>query len=216
MARNYPAPLEHTLEHGSLSFFFRPRVEEQQPDESDDVQRLLFLFSPGGSPMERLIAIARERTRPPDGHDRLWGYVDLVLTPYDMQVALGAQVYGARHLRAARPFAGGAYELVFHDDHSHLRWSVDRVEDDAIARETGLGPSADFVVGICNPNPAAWGLDEFPELQSELFDELEVHVTIPAPFPPAMQRRFAGRTFVPLDSPAWLDHPGAELVFVMR
>jgi len=47
-----------------------------------------------------------------------------------------------------------------------------------------------------------------------LFDELELHVTIPSPFPAQLQARFGGRRFVQLDSVEWLEHPGAEVVFV--
>ena len=221
MARAVHAEAAETvLEEGAATFLYRPRVEEQHPDELGDVQRLLILLSPADSAFERLIAIGRKRLARSKRHERFWGFVDLVLTPYDMNAALGTQVYGTktrglRHLPAARQFAEGVYELAWHGQHAHLRWHIGRYETtDPVANEINLERSADYIVTVANPDPALWGFAEMPNLQSELFDDLELHVTIPTPFPPALQARFRDRKYAQLDTPAWLDHPGAELVFV--
>lgn len=208
-----------TIEEGGVTFLYRPRVEEQHPDELDDVQRLLILLSPTEGAFERLIAIGRKRIPHSARRARFWGFVDLVLTPYDMHAALGAQVYGTktrglRHLPAARPFASGSYDIALHGRHSHLRWQVDSTSTDPIADELELERDADYIVTIANPDPTAWGLVATPDLQSELFDDLELHVTIPTPFPLNLQERFGNRRFAQLDTTDWLDHPGAELVFV--
>ena len=220
MARTRAAEAVQTLEQGTITFLYRPRVEEQHPDELDDVQRLLLLLSPEGSAYARLIAVGRKRLPRSARRDRFWGFVDLVLTDYDMQAALGAQVYGTktrglRHLPAAREFARGTYELSTHNGHAHIAWHVDRVtENDPIAFEVEVEPEADYILTIANPDPVAWGLVEPPDLQSQLFDDLELHVPIPTPFPPALQQRFRNRRFAQVDGTEWLDHPGAELVFV--
>lgn len=221
MARAATAELAETiLEQGTATFLYRPRVEEQHPDELADVQRLLILLSPDGGQFERLIAVGRKRMARSRRHERFWGFVDLVLTPYDMHAALGAQVYGTktrglRHLPAARSFAGGTYELAWHGAHAHLRWNAGQFDErDPIAAEIELERDADYILTVANPDPTLWGLLETPNLQGELFDELELHVTIPSPFPPALQARFRNRKYAQLDSPEWLDHPGAELVFV--
>lgn len=208
------------LEHGSNTFLYRPRVEEQHPEELDDVQRVLLLLSPEGSAFERLIAVGRKRLPRSARHDRFWGFVDLVLTPYDMHAALGAQVYGTktrglRHLPAACPFAEGTYEIETHGPHAHFRWHIERFSyDDPVGLELPIEHDADYILTIANPDPALWGLVEPPDLQSSLFDDLELHVTVPTPFPPALQERFGRRKYAQLDTTEWLDHPGAELVFV--
>lgn len=209
-----------TLEHGSISFLYRPRVEEQHPDELDDVQRLLLLLTPVGSAFQRAIAVGRKRLPRSARRDRFWGFVDLVLTHYDMLAALGAQVYGTktrglRHLPAARPFAEGAYEITSHDGHAHFTWRVERIAgEDPIAAEIEIEDEADYILTVANPDPVAWGLVETPDLQTVLFDDLELHVPVPTPFPPALQQRFRNRRFTQLDSVEWLEHPGAELVFI--
>ena len=220
MPRTRAAEAVQTLEQGSITFLYRPRVEEQHPGDLQDVQRLLLLLSPGGSAFERLIAVGRKRLPRSAQRDRFWGFVDLVLTPYDMHAALGTQVYGTktrglRHLPAARPFADGSYELTLHNGHAHFAWHVERVlAEDPIASEVELEEEADYILTIANPDPVAWGLLEPPDLQSQLFDDLELHVPLPTPFPPSLQQRFHNRRFAQVDGTEWLDHPGAELVFV--
>jgi hypothetical protein len=220
MARTAAAEVATTIEQGSVTILYRPRVEQQAPTDLGDVQRLLVLLSPDGGAFDRLIAVGRKRLPRSARRDRFWGFVDLVLTPYDMNAALGAQVYGTRtrglrHLPAARAFASGTYDIATHRDHAHLRWHVQRITDaDPIAFEVDVENDADYIVTIANPDPVAWGLLEPPDLQTALFDDLELHVTIPSPFPPALQQRFGDRRFAHLDSAEWLDHPGAELVFV--
>ncbi|HUR81864.1 MAG TPA: hypothetical protein VM733_13950 [Thermoanaerobaculia bacterium] len=220
MAHAQAAEVVQTLEHGSIAFLFRPRVEEQHPDELQDVQRLLLLLTPNGSAFQRAIAVGRKRLPRSARRDRFWGFVDLVLTHYDMNAALGAQVYGTktrglRHLPAARVFAEGTYEIALHDGHAHFSWCVTRIAaDEPLANEIELEEEADYILTVANPDPAAWGLTEPPDLQTTLFDDLELHVPLPTPFPPSLQQRFRNRRFTQLDSIEWLDHPGAELVFI--
>jgi len=211
---------QQTLEQGEMTFFYRPRVEQYHPEDLGDVQRIMLLLSPTGAAYERLIVIGRKRLPRSKRRERFWGYVDLVLAPHDMQAALDAHVYGTktrglRHLPAAHPFAWGTYDIAAHGPHSHLRWTVERVESlDPVVADLSIEREADSIVTIANPDPSAWGLTALPDLQSELFDELELHVTIPNPFPPALQSRFGSRKYAQLDSTDWLDHPGAEIVFV--
>ena len=220
MSRTAALEATETIEQGTVTFLYRPRVEEQHADELDDVQRLLILLSPEGSAFERAIAVGRKRLPSSSRRDRFWGFVDLVLTHYDMHAALGAQVYGTRtrglrHLPAARRFANGTYEIATHGSHAHLRWHVDQFDlDDPVAAEVEIEEDADYILTIANPDPVAWGLLQPPDLQQQLFDDLELHVTIPNPFPASLQQRFRNRRFVQLDSTEWLDHPGAEVVFI--
>lgn len=220
MARTLPIKAVRTIEQGSITFLYRPRVEEQHPAGLEDVQRLFMLLTPDDATYERLIAVGRKRMPRSARRDRFWGFVDLVLTPYDMHVALDAQVYGTktrglRHLPAARPFASGTYEIHEHGPHSHFRWQVTFVfSSDPVALDITLESEADYIVTIANPDPTAWDLVEPPDLQSDLFDDLELHVTIPTPFPPHLQERFGDHRFAQLDTTEWLDHPGAEIVFV--
>src|SRR5687768_1797786 len=159
MARTAAAEVATTIEQGSVTILYRPRVEEHDPTDLGDVQRLLIQLSPDGGPFERVIAVGRKRVPRSARRDRFWGFVDLVLTPYDMNAALGAQVYGTktrglRHLPAARQFADGTYELAWHGAHAHLRWHIEQFDDaDPVAAEIHLEPDADYILTVMNPDP---------------------------------------------------------------
>jgi hypothetical protein len=141
-----------------------------------------------------------------------------------MAAALGAQTFGMpkpeswmpglRHLPAARTFADGTYDISSHGDHTHLRWHVEHVARDPIAFEVQIEKDADYILTVANPDPTVWGMSATPDLQRQLFDDLELHVLLPALFPPALQQRLGNRRFAPIDSTQWLDQPGAELVFI--
>lgn len=213
MARRVAEEQPRLLERGEMSFLYRPRVETFEPEGMDDIQRLLLVLSPDRRRLYRVIAIGRKRMPRSAAHERFWGFVDLVLdSPQDLRAALDAQTYGTRtrgvrHLPAAMKVAGGRYQIVWHGQHAHLEYQLS-------FNEAGFEPAGDFIVTVANPDPTAWGLVEMPPLQFELFDDAEVHVTIPTPFPPDLQQRFGEKRFVPLDSTRLLNFPGAELVFI--
>jgi hypothetical protein len=195
------------LERGTLTLLFRPRINRDQIESIDDVQRLLMLLEPDGGGEVRLIAIGRKRLPRPARHERFWGFVDLVRDPRDVATALGPQTYitkthGRRHLAAAEIAAAGAYAIAAHDGHTHLAFDVANAD---------IG--GNYIVTVMNPDPKLWGLDEAPSLQEELFPEYEVHTPVPATFPPAIQERFGERRYVEA-TPQLLDFEGAELVFI--
>lgn len=214
-------PAVNVLEQGRIAFLYRPRVEEHDPDELADVQRLLVVLEPEGSERYRLIGMGRKRMPTSGRHERFWGFIDAVLDhPQDMEAMLAAQTYGTktrgvRHLPAARLAGDGTYALESHGDHTHLAYELDRVvDDDPVVAELSIESAASYIVAVANPDPTVWGLVEMPPLQQELFDELEVHVTVPTSFPPALQKRFGNRRYAQLDATEWLDHVGAELIFI--
>ncbi|MCU1347974.1 MAG: hypothetical protein JWO56_1004 [Acidobacteria bacterium] len=209
------------LERGTITFLYRPRVGETAPDQLDDIQRLLIVLAPEDGQSHRVIAIGRKRLPEKARRERFWGFVDLVLYDRrDLDAALESQMYKTRtrgigHLPAARVAGTGSYELALHDGHSHLHYTLSHIEnDDPVVREMALEPQASYIVTVANPDPTAWGFLEVPPLQHELFDLTEVHVTVPNEFPPKLQARFGGRRFAQLETTEFLDHPGAELVFI--
>ena len=221
MARQRAEEQRRLLEQGEFSLMYRPRVEEWEPEDVGDIQRLLLVLCPDRHARYRVLAIGRKRLPHGSRHERFWGFVDLVLdAPQDLRAALAAQTYvtktrGIRHLPAVRPVAEGRYEIAWHDGHAHLRYELSRTHrTDPVVEDLHVERRGDFIVTVANPDPTVWGLVESPPLQFDLFEEEEVHVTIPTPFPPSLQKRFGDRRFLQLDSIEYLDHPGAELVFV--
>ena len=61
MARSKQSPRESehvdVLERGNIYFLYRPRVEEHDPEGSEDIQNLYLVLSPEGKKSHRLLAI---------------------------------------------------------------------------------------------------------------------------------------------------------------
>jgi hypothetical protein len=133
----------------------------------------------------RVILIGRKRITP-----RFWA---LVLQP-------SPSGEGAAERRAR-----GEYSIFEHDGHTHLSFELDRAMPDI-----NLPRRGSFIVTVMNPDPTVWQGEPHP-FQEELFDLQRPN---PTPFPPELQARFSDRRYSQLDTTAFLDYPGAELVLI--
>lgn len=199
-----------TLEDGNVYFFYRPRVEEEAPEGPEDVQRLYMVLSPKGAQRYRLILIGRKHL--PDtsraGKEREWGFVDKVRNrPQGIARELQEQSYttktrGKRHLPAARPAGEGVYQIVRHDNHTHLVYVLELPKDPGgVQKELEIDEEASYIISVKNPeagSPRAAGLG--PDQQAE--------------FPQRLKETFRGRKFSELDPPDFLNYEGAELLLV--
>src|SRR5579884_1288586 len=99
----------------------------------------------------------------------------------------------------------GDYRIFEHDGHTHLAFELDRAMP-----EINLPRHGSFIVTVMNPDPTVWQGEPHP-FQEELFD---LDRPIPTPFPLDLQARFGDRRYSHLDTTAFLDYPGAELVLI--
>jgi hypothetical protein len=196
------------LERGDLFFLYRPRVGADEAHGLKDVERVYLVLKPWRPRKYRLLIIGRKRFPHPREHDRFWAFVWRVLKDRKaLQAELGEREYrtmtrGVRHAAAARPVGEGIYAIVRHDEHTHLAYRLELPKRRGAAeRELGIEREASYIVAVKNPaspDPPGAGLDR----------EHEAH------FPPRLQAKFAGRRFIPLDPPDFLDDEGAELVLI--
>jgi hypothetical protein len=197
------------LERGDIYFLYRPRVEHATVGGLEDVQRFFLVLSPHGASQYRLIVIGRKKLPDVETHrDRAWGFVKKVSErPQDVEDELDALIYptktrGERHVAPARPAGEGVYALVRHDDHTHLAFALELPEQPgSVQREFHIPSEGSYIVAVKNPEqpaPPGAGLSEREQA------ELPLH----------LQQRFAGRRFVPVDPPAFLDQEGTELVLI--
>ena len=196
------------LERGDIYFLYRPRVETDEVDGLQDVERFYILMKPWRGHLYRLIVVGRKRLPDPKEHNRFWGFVWRVFKDRKaLNDELGAREYttktrGVRHVPSVRPAAEGIYALVQHGDHTHLAYVLELPEHQGRAeRELNIEREASYVIAVRNPatpRPANAGLD----------------AERAAKFPKKLQEHFAGRKFVPADPPDFLNYEGAELMFI--
>jgi hypothetical protein len=200
-----------TLEKGNLYFFYRPRVEEEDPDAKADLQRLYLVLNPQ-TPKERyrLMIVGRKKMPEPEksGGERLWGFVDMVRKDADsVREALGARDYrtktrGERHDPAARPCGEGVYRILRHGDHTHLVYVLELPERrDEVQEALDIEAEASYIISVKNPEksaPRAAGLDEEQK----------------ADYPKRLREVFRGRRFADADPVDFLNKEGTEFVLI--
>lgn len=195
------------LEQGNIYFMYRPRVQEEDPDGIEDIERFYVALKPQGKKRYRLIVIGRKRVPKVKEHERTWGFVDMVSdNPKDLEKALQEHTYstktrGERVQPAARPAGEGVYAIASVKGQAHLVYALELPrQPDEVQKELRIKPEASFALSIKNPekgSPASASLRE---------DEQ-------ADYPKKLQEKFRDRRF-DREHPELLDYEGAEIVLV--
>ena len=145
--------MEAVLEHGDVQFFFRPAVQpaDAKGEVPLAVQSFFLILSPAGSRRHRRLRIGKKRM-PARRRDRFWARIERVGS---LQRVLGdelePEVYstktrGERYQPGARPVGQGSYELVRHDDHVHLRYTVEPFDFVDAPDELKVADSGDHLI----------------------------------------------------------------------
>lgn len=179
------------IESGDLYFFYRPKVREEKVRNLDDVQRFYMVMAPEGGPM-RLVIVGQKympeifpgRMAP---SERNWAIVDYVTGSGEdlTKKKLGwEETPGAeRTIHPSRPAGAAKYQLILHEDHTELAYSLESPEEPGPVQETfNILPEAAYIFKIKNPEGAAPGYPgaeqkpEYPDELKELFDQDWINV----------------------------------------
>lgn len=196
------------LEQGDIYFLYRPAVGHDEVHDFRDVARLFILLKPWRPVRYRLLVVGRKRLPDPEEHDRFWAFVWRVFKDRDaLNAELAEEEYptktrGVRKVPAVRPAAEGIYALVRHGGHTHLAYVLELPKRRGPAeRELNIKREASYIVAVKNPEaptPRNAGLGAKQE----------------ARFPKRLLQKFAGRRWIPVDPPDFLDYEGAELALI--
>lgn len=195
------------LERGNIYFLYRPKVEREEVNNLDDVQGFYMVLEPHGKQSYRLIVIGQKQL--PDvekKQSQAWGFVESVKdNAKELEKSLRAKTYstktrGDRELPTTRSAGEGVYELVEHNQHTHLVYALELPENPGEAQEDlQIEPEASYVLSIKNPakgSPANTGLSSQQK----------------ADFPKSLQNQFRDRRFAAANPPDFLDYTGAEFI----
>ncbi len=197
------------IERGNIYFFYRPKVGEEDPAGTEDIQRFHVILAPKSGDRYRLLTIGRKTMpRVDNGNEKHWGFVDKVGTePEDMVTVLERETYttktrGTRERPEARPAGEGVYALVRHGDHTHLAYSLElpRTQGE-VQKDLHIEEEASYILSVKNPeqpSPTEAGL----------------RGTRKAKFPKRLQESFGDKRFSLADPPELLDFEGAEFILM--
>jgi hypothetical protein len=200
--------VSEVLERGDIFFFYRPKLDVEIVRGLDDVQRFYMVIKPAEKSVFRRVIIGRKRLPGIGEHERTWGFVDLVTSKAEeIEDEFDPKSYmtktrGERIEPPARPAGEGVYDIVRHNNHTHLAYALELPQKPGpVQRELNIHEAASLIVTVKNPeagSPPQAGLPEFRKPE----------------YPEKLKAKFGGRRFVDLDPPEFLDYPGTELVIV--
>jgi hypothetical protein len=205
------------LEKGIIYFFFRGRVNTDDPSSVEEVARTFILLRPLSSPsddlnpdtlpdnLSRLIAVPK-KTFPTSGRERWISFVEKTGVSFsDLEDSfLSGDEYetktrGTRHTPAATPIGEGVYAITTTGRESHLVYLLTIPEElGEVQEEMGLKGRGSFIISTRNPEyppPGNAGLPDAPEFSEEI------------------KREFGGRRWCP-SNPKHLDVEGAQVLLV--
>lgn len=177
----------NVLEKGIIYFFFRPRVNIEDPQGVEDVSRSFFVLRPtplgaeldsGQGPVDkdarcRLLMLPKKKF-PTSGRERDMGFVEKAnQSMKDLQEKfIAGSTYqtstrGERHIEEARPYAEGVYALTSTRRASHLAYVLTIPHEVGEIQENfGLYQRGSFIVQSKNPKfpgPSSARLPKEPE-----------------------------------------------------
>jgi len=210
MAETDRNPAAKPLEEGDIFFLYRPKVEEENPEGEEDVQRFYMVLRPKGGHLHRLLVVGRKRLPDPNRADRerFWGFVEKVAAEVrPIAEELKEQHYstktrGERQVPAARPAGEGVYRIVRHGRATHLIYALELPKRTGeVQDELNIEEEASYVLSVKNP------LQGRPDSPSDRGTE-DVH------YPPDLQSVFRNRRFSEADPIRLLDYEGAQFLLV--
>ena len=195
------------VEAGDIFFYYRPKVNEEDPEGLGDVQNFGVVLRPEGGAQVRLLVVGRKRMPDVDEHERLWGVVEAVAgSAKEIEPGLREERYetktrGEQRQPAARPAGEGRYLLSREDGQLHLSYVLEMpATPGEVQKSLRIQPEASYALSIKNPekgSPANAGIREEDQ----------------ADYPKGLQERFRDRRFDREDVEL-LDYGGAEFVLV--
>ncbi|KIW61275.1 hypothetical protein, variant 4 [Exophiala xenobiotica] len=181
------------LEKGIIYFFFRPRVNVDEPQDVNDVARTYMVMRPipldaklGEGPIGdagncRLLAVPK-KVLPVSGKDRFLSFVEKAKTSFkDLKESFmtgseyATKTQGTSHVPPVTPLAEGVYAITSTGRESHIAYNITIPQElGEVQKDLGIQERGSFVTSVKNPNkpaPAGASLPKGPDYPQELLDE---------------------------------------------
>ncbi|RHZ57963.1 hypothetical protein CDV55_104721 [Aspergillus turcosus] len=207
------------LEKGIIYFFFRPRVNVEDPHGVKDVARSFFVLRPTplGAVLDanqgtvdndarcRLMILPKKKF-PTSGREREMGFVEkagISMKELHDSFMVGKEyetsTRGERTVQDARPYAEGVYAITSGKRSSHLAYILTIPHElGSIQDDFGLHSRGSWILQSKNPKypgPSFAQLPKDPE------------------YPESVRQKFADYRWVPLE-PEFIDYPNAQFLMI--
>lgn len=198
-----------SIENGDIYFFYRPKIDINEPSNLDDIQRFYLVLMPdGGSSKARILVVGKKQMPAvspgsSSSEEREWMMVSMVDEPDKIGQAMRPVQYqtktrGTQQDAEAIPVGEGRYSLFEKSDSSRLAYALSSPENPGKAQEIfRIQSEASYIISIRNPDIEVQG---FPKEKPE--------------YPKTLQKKFADERWLSIDEPRLLDYENAQLVMI--
>ncbi|KAK4231006.1 hypothetical protein QBC38DRAFT_496096 [Podospora fimiseda] len=170
------------VEKGIIYFFFRGRVNIDEPSKVNEIARSYIILRPIAKDAQLRLCVIPKKVLPQTGNDRWVSIVEktgdnfqkvkeefLAANDYETKTA------GTRHSPAATPIGEGVYAIMNTGKESHLVYVLTLPRElGEVQKEIGLKERGSFVISTRNPEyepPKNARLPKGPEYPKEILDE---------------------------------------------
>lgn len=199
------------IEEGKVYFFYRPRVERDEPQSLQDVQRFHMLLQPSKDGAKcRMATIGKKRLPSAVRHERFFGFVEASAeTSAELTKGLAAKTYetktqGVREQPAARSVGEGVYSIVMDQNErtSHFMYRLELPQEPGEVQEDfKILKEGKFVFQIKNP------LNEPPS-------GAPIGLQEKADYPEDKMKKFGSYAWIPVKDSQLLDTPRCEFLMI--
>ena len=218
------------IEHGDIFFFYRPKVDTEEVEDIEDVQRFYMITSPengdgrsseGGKTKNkknrqdiyRLFLVGQKQL--PEivegkstSKERNWALNTLTTSnPDDIHKELLAAEYttetrGKRRIAAAAPAGEGKYSIVKHNGHTELAYLLELPEiPGPTQREFEIKKEASYIISVKNPNISVPGFAAFSSGKKP-------------EYPRHLMEKFGDRRWINVEDPELLNYENTQLLLI--
>lgn len=200
--------MTQSVEQGEIHFFYRAKIDVEQPSGVDDLERMFLALVPDDRKRARLFVVGRKELPKiipgeSDPTERHWLLLSMVDTPEAVGKALHPVRYetetkGERTTSEAIPVGSGRYVIAERDEATQLAYRLTtpkkpgKAQDDLRIRD-----EARYVIAVRNPSVKVPG---FPEAEPDYPDDLA--------------SKFADERWIDVSDPRLLDYENAQLVLI--
>jgi Protein of unknown function (DUF2795) len=199
------------IEQGDVFFFYRPKVDTEEVEDLNDIQRFYMITAPEDNTKYRLFLIGQKQL--PEivegkstSEEKNWALNTLTTSdPKNIQKELMPAEYitktkGKRRLAAAVPAGEGKYVIAKHDNHTELAYVLELPETPGpTQREFEIKKEASYIISVKNPDvkvPGFAASEKKPDYPKTLKDE------------------FGDKRWINVEEPDFLNYENTQLLVI--
>lgn len=202
------AAMTQTNETGEIHFFYRSKIDVEEPSDADDLQRMYLALVPDDRKRARLFIVGRKLMPEiipgeSDPSERHWLLLSEVGAPSEIGKALRPVHYetktrGERQTPQAIPVGSGRYVIASREDSSQIAYRLSAPETIGEAQMAlNIQDEARYVIAVRNPSVKVPG---FPDASPD--------------YPKDLSEKFADERWIDVSDSRLLDYEDAQLVLI--